>query len=69
MNGNPKRPRVFNKAQLKRMYEALDKMRGLAKSNITESTTIDVVLYGENGAWRGTPTKHECGVCQRKNER
>lgn len=45
------------KSQLDQMYEAIDKMVGAGDSNITDaSTTIDEVLYGENGAWRGKPT-------------
>jgi hypothetical protein len=43
------------KAQIRHMYDVLRKMNGIAKDPITDaSTTIDEVLYGENGAWRGT---------------
>lgn len=43
------------KAQIKRMYEVLNEMNGLGGKGITDaSITIDEVLYGEKGAWRGT---------------
>jgi predicted DNA-binding protein len=41
--------------QTARMYQVLKEMDGIVKSNITDaSSTIDEVLYGEQGAWRGT---------------
>lgn len=43
---------------LEATYNALWKMNGMVKSDITDtSTTIDDVLYGENGIWRGEPGK------------
>ena len=42
--------------RLDQMYEALRKMDGMIKDPVTDaSTTIDEVLYGEDGAWRGEP--------------
>lgn len=42
-------------AQLDSIYEAMAKMKGICKDPITDaSTTIDEVLYGEKGAWRGS---------------
>jgi predicted DNA-binding protein len=41
--------------RLDRMYAALDKLEGIGDLDITDaSTTIDEVLYGENGAWKGS---------------
>jgi hypothetical protein len=46
-------------SQLDDMYKAIGKMKGLIKDKVTDaSTTIDEVLYGEQGVWRGTPTQH-----------
>ncbi len=45
-----------SKAQLKKQYEALDKLRGSASGGSDDpmlSQSIDKILYGENGAWRG----------------
>jgi hypothetical protein len=40
------------------MYEVIWKMKGIGDPNITDaSTTIDEVLYGENGAWRSEPSE------------
>lgn len=37
------------------VYEATEKMIGIVKENVTDaSTTIDELLYGENGVWRGS---------------
>lgn len=41
--------------KLDHMYQALKAMDGIGDPGITDaSTTIDEVLYGENGAWRGS---------------
>ncbi len=49
------KPRGLNRLQLKKMYTVLDEMNGIGGKGIVDaSTTIDEVLYGENGAWRGT---------------
>ena len=55
----PKRTLAQKKlAQLDEMYEAIWKMKGIGDPNITDaSTTIDEVLYGENGAWRSQPSE------------
>jgi hypothetical protein len=35
-------------------YQALDGLEGIGGEDVTDaSTTIDAVLYGEKGAWRG----------------
>lgn len=40
--------------KLDQMYRALKALDGIGDPSITDaSTTIDEVLYGENGAWRG----------------
>lgn len=40
---------------LDRMYQAWNEVNGIGEAGITDaSTTIDEVLYGENGAWRGS---------------
>lgn len=40
--------------QVARLYESLDKVKGICKDNLLDaSQTIDAVLYGENGAWKG----------------
>jgi hypothetical protein len=40
--------------QLKRIYEGLDRFVGKGPSGISDaSTTIDEVLYGQHGAWKG----------------
>ena len=44
------------KAKLSRMYQQLDQLTGIAKEPISDaSATIDELLYGKNGAWRGQP--------------
>lgn len=43
--------------QIKRTYEVLKKMRGMGgEGDAAASASIDAVLYGEKGAWRGEPT-------------
>lgn len=37
-----------------RMYESLERLKGIASGDPNLSSHIDEVLYGENGAWRGT---------------
>ncbi len=45
---------IEEKARLEHMYKELSKLHGACKEKITDaSTTIDEVLYGEQGAWRG----------------
>jgi hypothetical protein len=45
---------VYEKAQSKRIYEGLERLKGSDTSRVTNaSTTINEILYGENGAWRG----------------
>ncbi len=46
--------------RVRHMYQVLDEMEGAGDPHITDaSTTIDEVLYGEKGAWRGTlPLNH-----------
>lgn len=42
------------KKRIKHMYTVLKRNRGAGDKNITDaSTTIDEVLYGKKGAWRG----------------
>jgi Arc/MetJ-type ribon-helix-helix transcriptional regulator len=44
----------------KKMYAALERLRGIGKAGVTDaSTTIDELLYGENGAWRGSDYEDE----------
>ena len=41
--------------QLDEMYRGLEQLEGFIKDPITDaSTTIDEVLYGEHGSWRGS---------------
>lgn len=41
--------------QTAHMYQVLNEMDSMIKSDVTDaSSTIDEVLYGERGAWRGT---------------
>jgi hypothetical protein len=41
--------------QLKHMYEVLNQLEGIGPKGVTDaSTTIDEVLYGEKGVWRGS---------------
>lgn len=41
-------------------YQALEDLRGISTSDITDaSATINETLYGEDGAWRGTPLSEE----------
>jgi hypothetical protein len=43
------------KERIKAMYDGLFELFGIIKDDIPDaSTTIDDVLYGENGTWRGT---------------
>lgn len=46
----------MTEADLDRIYKGLNKMEGMAgQPSVTDaSSTIDEVLYGENGAWRGS---------------
>lgn len=45
------------KSHLDEMYNAISSMVGIGDPSITDaSTTIDEVLYGEKGAWRGEPS-------------
>ena len=42
-------------AQRDRIYTAMEEMKGICKDPITDaSSTINEVLYGEKGAWRGS---------------
>jgi hypothetical protein len=39
--------------RLDKIYQALEKVRGIGPKGLTDtSTTINEILYGENGAWR-----------------
>jgi hypothetical protein len=52
--------RARNSAKLKKLYETLREMEGMGDKHVTDaSTTIDEVLYGEKGAWRGTMPEGE----------
>ena len=40
---------------LKRLYRVWDEARGIVKEPITDmATSVDAILYGRDGAWRGT---------------
>jgi len=40
---------------ISRMYEGLRELEGIGDKSVTDaSETIDEVLYGENGAWKGS---------------
>ena len=40
---------------LEKLYSAMEQVKGICKDPITDaSTTINEVLYGEKGAWRGS---------------
>lgn len=39
--------------QLKAMYEALNEIKAIGKDQ-SAPQSVDEVLYGENGAWRGS---------------
>lgn len=53
-NDKPITPKM-SKAELDALYAAMRSVKGICKSNVKDaSTTIDEVLYGENGAWRGS---------------
>ncbi len=42
-------------SRLDQVYQGIREMSGIGDPGITDaSTTIDEVLYGENGAWRGS---------------
>jgi len=44
--------------RLQRTYQALKKVQGICKADLSDaSSTIDNVLYGENGAWQGQPDR------------
>ena len=46
--------RLRGKAQVKRMYTVLKTLEGKGNPAITDaSTTVNDVLYGEKGAWKG----------------
>lgn len=50
------------KVRLDKMYTALEGLEGFIKTPVKDaSTTIDEVLYGKHGIWRGTipPEEHE----------
>ena len=41
--------------QPEKMYESLDRLKGIVSSGDPNfSSNVDEILYGENGAWRGT---------------
>lgn len=43
------------KDRLKQMYKGLFELAGMCKEPITDaSSSIDEILYGENGAWKGS---------------
>ena len=43
------------KSQLEQIYEGLNELEGVGEPGVTDaSTTIDKLLYGEKGAWRGS---------------
>jgi hypothetical protein len=45
----------MSKAQLDVLYAVMRSIEGICKDPIKDaSSTIDEVLYGENGAWRGS---------------
>jgi hypothetical protein len=45
---------IQRKGQVKRIFQGLRELDGIGDAAITNaSTTIDEVLYGERGAWRG----------------
>ena len=50
--------RIFVKREeikVQQMYTVLEELKGLGGEGIEDaSSTIDEVLYGENGAWRGS---------------
>jgi hypothetical protein len=47
-------------ARLDATYAGLKKLFGMVKSDVRDaSTTIDDVLYGENGAGRGMPDEEK----------
>lgn len=51
----PSETKEQGRAELKRMYDGLGKMKGLGSKEIKDgSTTINEVLYGEQGIWRGS---------------
>jgi hypothetical protein len=46
--------KVKQRSQAKRIYAVMRKMEGICTDPITDaSATIDEVLYGEHGAWKG----------------
>ena len=43
------------RTKLDELYAAMEEAKGFCKDNVTDtSKTIDEILYGENGAWRGS---------------
>lgn len=55
MESQKRRVSKLEAKRLDRMYEELKKLEGIVKDPITDaSSTIDEVLYGENGAWKGS---------------
>jgi phage terminase large subunit-like protein len=45
---------IQEEAHTRRMYQELRKLHGIGPKGITDaSTTLNEVLYGENGAWKG----------------
>ena len=52
---------------LTRRHEAWAKARGRIKGPVTDTaSSIDTILYGENGAWRGTmPDTNEAELEQK----
>ena len=43
------------KKRISHMYDVLKEIEGVGEKNITDaSETIDEVLYGKKGAWRGS---------------
>jgi hypothetical protein len=46
---------AWESKQLEQTYQCLRDLKGIGGEGITDaSTTIDEVLYGEHGAWRGS---------------
>jgi hypothetical protein len=55
IQNKPKVSEFVRNVNLRRMYAGLFSLQGMCKDPITDaSTTIDEVLYGEHGAWRGS---------------
>ena len=44
------------KSQLDTLYSAMEEVKGVCRDKVSDaSTSIDEILYGEKGAWRGDP--------------